>query len=382
MSCTVRRIHLLFAVSVCLSVMSIQAQVCIADETTTFGGITFAYSHSENNLPVGQRSYTLQPSINGRLGVMQADVGVRYKGRGFQATLAAQQGWFADANYTGDDYAYRYLQQAWLAADLMSNVSLRAGIMPSHIGYESINERENLVLSRLFCSDATPYYETGAALQWRPTDALTVEGLVLNGWQRIVAINDDLAWGTRIVWKPDSTLTINWSTFVGNMVDQRSSSIPELSRTNPQQRMYSNLWTEWSPTTNVTVVGIADVGQQGLDTAISASSSASMWCVSAIVAYRFEPRWRIALRGEHYSDPSSMIVRPVDGTGFKASSISVNLDCTARPNLLLRAEFRSLFSDRMIFPARSGLSTSDMIATVSASYVFHHVSSRQVKPPD
>ena len=339
-----------------------RAQSAQTDGLTTLGGASLAYSASANGIAAGRRAYTLQPSVNGRLGVMQMDLGVRYKSRWLQASLVGQQGWFADANYLGDDYAYRYLQQAWAGVDVSSDIFLRAGVMPSHIGYESINERENLVVSRLFCSDATPYYETGVALQWRPTDQLTLEGLVLNGWQRIVAINDDLAWGSRIVWRPDSTLTLNWSTFYGNVLSSRTSPQPSTARIG--WRFYSNVWAEWKPAADLTVVGIVDNGHQ----AISADSAASTFSIAAIVAYRLHPQWRVAARAEHYSDPASVIVQSVSGRGFTASSVSANIDWMITGTTQLRAEVRRIRSAERIFLAAKDLVDSEIMATVTASY--------------
>jgi hypothetical protein len=338
-----------------------RAQSAGSDGLTTLGGATLAYSASANGIAAGGRSYTLQPSVNGRLGIMQMDLGARYKSRWLQATLVGQQGWFADANYIGDDYAYRYLQQAWAGIDVSAHVSLRAGVMPSHIGYESINERENLLVSRLFCSDATPYYETGATLQWRPTDQLTLEGLVLNGWQRIVAINDDVAWGSRIVWRPDSALTLNWSTFYGNMFDRRSLRQPSSAQLG--WRFYSNLWAEWKPSADLTVVAIVDNGHQ----MISAESAASTFSVAAILAYNLRPSWRIAARAEHYSDPASVIVQAAKGRGFVASSVSANVDWSATTNVRIRAELRGMFSTSKIFLTADGVSSSELFSTVTVS---------------
>ncbi len=337
--------------------LALHAQGSLWNDVKIFGGITAAYSRSENNLPNGNRAYTLQPSVNGILGVMQADFGFQYQSRGFTASVVGQQGWFADANYTGDDYAYRYLQQAWLQYDISADVSIRAGVIPSHIGYESINERDNLVVSRLFCSDATPYYETGGSLQWRPSDKITVEGLVLNGWQRIVAVNDDPAWGSRIVWKPDTTITVNWSTFYGNSGERAQ---PE------SMRFYSNIWTEWTPHQDLTLVGIADIGRQKL----TRDSAASMWCVAAVATYRPHQQWRVALRAEHYSDPQSIIVRAISGDSFVASSISANVDWMATASTRVRAEIRRMGSPEKIFIASDDLRTSEVFATISASKSF------------
>ena len=325
---------------------------------------TMAYAWSANDIAPGRRSYTLQPSVNDKVGLMQGDVGIRYKDRILQATVVGQQGWFVDANYSGDDAAYRMLQQAWLSVDVASRISIRAGIMPSHLGYESINERENLVLSRLLCSDATPYYETGAAIVWKPTDVLTVEGLALNGWQRIVATNDDIAWGTRIVWAPDSTLQLNWGTFYGNMADRNLFWQPDAPNANPGWRFYSNVWAEWKPTPSLTLVGIADVGQQQY----AARTTATTWCLATIAAYRPHRHWRLAARIEHFSDPKSAIVPTPDAIGFTTSSVSANVDWNLEQHIMLRAEIRTLWSDDRIFPSAGGLATSDTFATISASY--------------
>lgn len=336
---------------VCVSAV---AQSSLGKAIQTFGGMSAAYSSSFNDLPAGVRPYTLQPSINKRPGMMQIDFGARYASRGFQATLVGQQGWFADANYTGSDFKLRYLQQAWVQVDITPNVALRAGIMPSHIGYESINERENLIVSRLFCSDATPYYEAGMVAQWRPLDGLTIEALILNGWQRIVAINDDPAWGSRVVWKPDTVLTVNWSTFYGNTSERSQQA---------SMRFYNNVWIECLPHDDLTLVGIADIGRQ----MITADSAASMWCLAAVAAYRPHPQWRVALRAEYYSDPRSIIVRAVDGDGFVASSLSANVDWMATASTRVRAEIRRMASPRSIFMESAGLTASEVFATISAS---------------
>lgn len=348
---------IILAATALLTLQILTAQPSVAQDLQTFGGMTVAYSRSSNNLPKGERPYTLQPSVNGELGLMQADVGFQYRSRGLQATLALQQGWFADANYTGKDFDHRYLQQAWIQYDVTKDVTLRAGVMPSHIGYESINERENLIVSRLFCSDATPYYETGGSIQWKASDMLTIEGLVLNGWQRIIASNDDLAWGSRIVWKPDSTFTVNWSTFSGNTSERSQAA---------SMRTYNNVWMEWLPFDNLTLVGIADFGHQR----ITDDSTASVWCVAAVAAYRLHPRWRVAVRAEHFADPQSVIVRAVDGSGFVATSLSANVDWMATASTRVRAEIRRMGSPQSIFLVSDGLTSSEVYATISASTSF------------
>lgn len=324
-------------------------------DTQLIGGADLVYSSSFNQPPGFERDYTLQPSVNGRTGIMQSDIGIIARGSGIQASVVIQQGWFADANYTGDDRSLRYLQQAWLGVDLSNDFTLRAGIMPSHIGYESINARDNALLSRLFCSDATPYFETGASLQWKASSALTAEVLALNGWQRIVATNRDICYGSRLVYRPDSTITVNWSTFYGNMNDRSLE---------PSMRLYNNFWAEWMPVPEVQVVGIFDVGTQQL----VGGSTARTWCAALVGSWRPSPNWRIASRIEHFSDPSSLLFAAPAPTGFSTTSLSANIDWEAQRSLTLRAELRGMFAASPIFRARTGVSAQDVFVTFAASY--------------
>lgn len=319
------------------------------------GGADLVYSSSFNQPPGFERDYTLQPSVNGRTGIMQSDIGIVAHGQGLQASVVVQQGWFADANYTGEDRDLRYLQQAWLGVDLSTDMSLRGGIMPSHIGYESINARDNALLSRLFCSDATPYFETGVSLQWKATPALTAEVLALNGWQRIVATNRDVCYGSRLVYRPDTTITANWSTFYGNMNDRSVA---------PSLRLYNNFWVEWKPSPNLSVVGILDIGSQqraGLPTART-------WSTAVASSWRPFPLWRLAGRIEHFSDPSSLLFAAPPATGFSTTSLSANIDWEAQRSLTLRAEVRGMFADAPIFRTRAGVSAQDVFITFAASY--------------
>lgn len=316
-----------------------------------------AYSSSFNAPPNRERAFTLQPSRNNQLGIMQGIAGVELRGTHLRGKVAAQTGWFSNVLWTGADSSLRWLSEAWLGIRLTEGVWLDAGVYPSHIGAESMIARDNLVLSRMFISDATPYAETGVSLTWDESASTTIALHVLNGWQRITDNNDGVAIGTRITHRPSDAISLTWSTFIGD----------EQPRGQEQQlRWYSNAWMSWNISDVTTLVAIADVSAQerrvrGYDI---------VWYLGAVAAVRVCPALRVAARLEHMHDRSNVLVATAGQQPFISTSASANADVSLLNNLLLRAEARILQAPYAIFPSRTGLRMNDVFVTLSASYAF------------
>ncbi len=217
--------------------------------------------------------------------------------------------------------------------------------------------RNNLTLSRSFTADYTPYYSTGAALAWTINDVVAVTGLVLNGWQQIVDINNDLAFGTRVVVTPSSTLSFNWSTFVGNEQARGTTSMV---------RFHNNFWVEWKATDRLTIVGLADICLQET----SADTSAKQRYAGVTAAYSLSDQFRVATRVEYYEDRSNLFIATPSGAPFKVSAASLNLDYRPNDAVLLRGEVRSMFAGDKVFPSRDGLRSSDTYITLATSIAF------------
>ena len=316
-----------------------------------------AYSSSFNAPPNHQRAFTLQPSRNNQLGLMQGIAGVELRNTHVRGKFAVQSGWFADVLWTGADTAVRWLSEAWAGVRLTEGIWLDAGVYPSHIGAESMIARDNLVLSRLYASDATPYVETGASLTWEESASTTIALHVLNGWQRITDNNDGIAVGTRITHRPTDNLAVTWSTFVGD----------EQPRGQEQQmRWYSNLWMSWTIAANTTLIAVADIGAQER----TSNGYDVVWYLGAIAAYRISPAMQLAARIEHMNDQRNVLFTSASNKPFVSTSASGNIDVRIGGNLLLRGEGRILQAPYAMFPSRTGLRMNDVFVTLSASYAF------------
>jgi len=70
------------------------------------------------------------------------------------------------------------LRETSVGVKLLQDVWLDAGVMFFHIGYESMIARDALVVSALFTTHFTPYYQTGASVTWQTSNAVTITALV------------------------------------------------------------------------------------------------------------------------------------------------------------------------------------------------------------
>lgn len=98
-----------------------------------------------------------------------------------------------------------------------NNLWLDAGIMPSHIGFESAISMDNWTLTRSLLAENSPYFLSGAKLTFNPNEKWELAGLILNGWQRIQRLegNSLPSFGTQMKFSPNESTTLNWSAFIG-----------------------------------------------------------------------------------------------------------------------------------------------------------------------
>jgi hypothetical protein len=95
-----------------------------------------------------------------------------------------------------------------------------AGVMPSHLGFESAVGTDCWNLTRSILAENSPYYETGIKLSYtNKKEDLYFAFHVLNGWQKIAVTDQDQApiVGIQLTYKPSSSLTLNYSNFIGRI---------------------------------------------------------------------------------------------------------------------------------------------------------------------
>ena len=116
-------------------------------------------------------------------------------------------GTYPQDNMVAEQGALRYINEANIGVKISENKNLwiDAGIMPSHIGWESAIGKDNYTLTRSIAAENSPYFETGVRLSYTTDNGKWyLSGLVLNGWQRIAKPegNQSISFGHQVTYKP------------------------------------------------------------------------------------------------------------------------------------------------------------------------------------
>lgn len=237
-----------------------------------------------------------------------------------------------------------------------ANLWVDAGIMPSHIGFESAIGKDNMTLTRSILAENSPYYESGVKIGYTsPSEKWYLAAMYLNGWQRIQKIdgNQTPAFGTQVTYKPNPSVTLNWSTYAGNeQVD--------VAR---RWRYFNNFYGQFKVAEKTTLIAGFDIGSQ--QKAVK-SSTYDVWFTPVLMAqYKPTNKVQVAARAEYYSDEKGVIIASGTPNGFKTYGFSVNFNYLVSDNVIFRLEARNLQSQDAIFVKNSIPSTSNTFITTS-----------------
>ncbi len=284
-----------------------------------------------------------------------------------RGNFALMGGSYAQYNMAGEQGLLKNIFEAnaGIKISKTKNVWVDAGVMPSHIGFESAIGKDCWNLTRSILADNSPYFESGVKLGYTSkNEKLYLSAMYLNGWQRIqrIANNQTPAFGTQFTFKPNSTTVLNWSTFVGN--EQNDSF--------KKWRYFNNFYGQFQFTEKFGLTAGFDFGiQQDRDTAnILQDGMASWYTPVFILRYAPNAKTRIAVRAEYYSDKTGVIITSGTQNGFQTIGYSLNFDYLASDNVMFRMEGRGLYSKDEIFMMDDKVSNQNTFFTTSLAISF------------
>ena len=330
----------------------------------TISGYAEAYYNHDFNRPDNNTVPNFLYNFNraNEVNLNLAFIKVNYQTERVRANVALATGIYMNANYSAEPGVLKNIYEANIGVKLSqkSNVWLDAGIMPSHIGFESAIGKDNWTLSRSLLAENSPYFESGVKLGFTTKDEkLYLSAMYLNGWQRIQRVdgNSTPAFGTQITYKPSGSVTLNYSTFIGN---DKPDSLK-------QMRYFHNVYGIFQLTEKFGLIAGLDFGTEKK----VQGSGSNNWCTPVMIA-RFTPtnRIRLAARGEYYADKNGVIICTGTPNGFKTFGYSVNFDYLPVPNVLWRVEARSLKSKDAIFTQDDTFKKHNYFLTTSVSLAF------------
>lgn len=307
----------------------------------------FAYSHNRHN----------EASLN--LGLAK----VNYSKDNIRGNLALMAGTYANANLAAEPETLKHIFEANVGVKISKsgNLWVDAGIMPSHIGFESAIGKDCATLTRSIPADNSPYYEAGVKLGYTSkSEKWYLAFMYLNGWQRIQKIdgNQTPAFGSQVTWKLSGNATLNWSTYVGN-------EQPDSLRT---WRYFNNFYGQFKVSEKVNLTAGFDIGVQQTE---RGSSDYNTWYAPVFIAqYKPTAKIQLAARAEYYQDKSGVIIATETENGFKTYGFSANFDYLPADNVMFRIEARSLTGKDEIFTASGDPSKNNFFITTALAISF------------
>lgn len=327
-----------------------------------YGEIYYAYDFANPNnhtRPEFSYSHNRHNEVNLNLGLIKAS----YLTDNVRANIGLGAGTYMNANYAGEQGVLKNVYEANIGIKLSKskNIWLDAGVLPSHIGWESAIGKDNWTLTRSLAADNSPYFETGAKVSYT-TDSgkWFVSVLVLNGWQRIQRVdgNHTPAFGHQLTYKINDKISLNSSSFIGN---DKADSLR-------QMRYFHNLYGTFLLSKKWAVTAGFDLGAEQKS---KGSHQYNAWYSPVlIVKYLASEKSSIIARGEYYDDKNGVIISTGTANGFKTFGYSVNYDYNIAKNVVWRTEARGYTSKDKIFSRKEELIKDNFVLTTALAISF------------
>lgn len=316
------------------------------------------YSHDFSN-PVNNEKpdFNYNYKRHNQFNVNLAFVKASYQSKNVRSNLALMTGNYAMYNLSSEPN--------WAKPLLEANVGYKpfgkhefwidAGVMPSHIGFESAIGSDCWNLTRSILAENSPYYETGIKFSYtNKRGNLYLGANILNGWQRIAIPNwsQKPSLGLQVNYKPSERLILNYSNFIGHIQLDSSNAL----------RTFHNLYAIYEVAPKLSFIFGFDIGTQKRTFAKTA-----IWYTPVIISkINLTSRSKLAGRLEYYSDQNQIIINTTTPNGYQTLGASINYDYQISPKVLWRVELKNYQSKDAIFryTQNSKMQTSATMALI------------------
>jgi hypothetical protein len=288
-------------------------------------------------------------------------VGIEKNGRDSRFKMAIQAGSYVRDNYSEEPKLLRLFQhlQGGVIINKKKNIWIDAGIFNSYIGFESVNAFDNLTVTRSILAENSPYYLSGIKLNYPLNKKTEIAFYALSGWQKIVPDKGSLlsSGGLQITSMLNEKNQFNYSLYLGR----------ENRLLNRPIRYFNNLYWHRENKKWKTTLGL-DFGFQ--QNKYNKKAFDYWFSPVFILSYKYNNKWKSAIRFENYNDPSNVMISTIDGSKFSCFGFSFNLDHNITPSLICRIETRCLNSNDPKFYIKDGVTSVTNYFTFSMAYQF------------
>ncbi len=281
----------------------------------------------------------------------EAEVDVERRPAPIGFHIALNTGTASDIIHAGSNSTMNLLMQGFvsLVIPVGAGLAVHAGKFVTHMGFETINAKDNFNYSRSFLfAWAIPYYHIGVRAAYPMLEQLTLGACICNGWNAATSSGAKTFGGT-LTYAPVRTvsLTANW---IGGPAPADSAHSPV--------RHVAELSLTVQPAEGLTAAADALYGYEHTPALFASWKGAALY-----IRYDLSEHSAVSARGEIYDDPAGFT------TGFAQTMGEFTLTYEHRilENLLMRMEYRHDRSSVAVFDGSSGTETQSQQNTLSVS---------------
>lgn len=308
----------------------------------TFSGYTELYYSFDFDKPASKEKpfFIYNHKRHNEVNLNLAYAKVNYAATKVRANVALMAGNYAQYNLAAEPELLRFVYEANVGVKLSKkhNLWLDAGIMPSHIGFESAVGADCWTASRSMLAENSPYFEAGVKLtSTNKKENFFISVLFLNGWQRIQkpAGIDKPSFGLQLNYKPKENLTLNYSNFIGTDKPDTLNAL----------RTFHNLYAIYQINKTWGITTGFDIGSDK-----NASQQYAVWYSPVVIVRRaLNSKSYLNFRGEYFNDRKQALLQTNTVNGFNNLGLSVNYDYAVAKNALIRVEGKGYFSKDKIY---------------------------------
>jgi putative OmpL-like beta-barrel porin-2 len=307
----------------------------------SFSGYVDAY-YAYYTDSVGQGNFQKFPSVSPRsnqFGLNAICLTAQYDAEKVRGIFTLHYGDIPVSAWSG---TFNNIMEAHAGIRIFNKLWLDAGFFRTHVGTEGLLPKENFASSISVPTFFEPYFESGARLNYTPTDKLAINLFVLNGYNIFEDNNSKKSLGLLVTYALGDKGNIGYNNYAGDDTPDEADSISHL-------RIYQNLFINYQ-FNNLKIQLGGDFAWQENSDIEDPGKSAAMFSGVLGLKYQATNMFAIYGRGEIFNDPEGfmsgvMIDKKNKFTGLKLMGGTFGVEYKPTENSYVRLEGRQLITD-------------------------------------
>lgn len=287
---------------------------------------------------VGAGNYQKFPTaapISNNFGLNMLLLNAKYASDKVRGTFTMHYGDIPEAAWSP---VHNNIQEANIGFKLGKRMWFDVGYFRTHLGFESIQPRENITASVATTTYYEPYYLSGVKLSYAVTDKLSVVVNAFNGFNSFVATSHAKTIGASVNYEPSEKLFITYN----NLISDEGNTTSKI-------RVYHNLYgayrgDRWD------IGAELNFGSQQQSKLTDTTQTAYMFSSLLAVRYKIKRnRFAIYARAEIFEDANELLTGPVQNANHQLVGLNLlggtfGAQFKATPNSYLRLEYRGMMT--------------------------------------